>query len=167
MKKIPLTQGKFAIVDDEDFEWLNQWNWQARKYHYTFYAIRKTHRAIRPKVYQCRTILMHREIMRKHYGLFLTKKDDTDHQNRKGLDNRLSNLRVASHQENMRNRGLGCDSTSGHLGVSWRKQRKKWRAYITVSAKQIFLGNFDNKADAIKARKKAEKELFGEFARAI
>ena len=80
----------------------------------------------------------------------------TDHINTNKLDNRKSNLRYATHQENSRNR-------KNVKGYSWEKNKKIWRARITVNYKIIWLGRFKNEKDAIKARRQAEIKYFGKF----
>lgn len=87
-----------------------------------------------------------------------------DHINRNKLDNRRENLRLSSEQDNARNRSKQTNNTSGFIGVYFNKQAKKWRAQITIDFKTTALGQFANKEDAIRARLKAEKEYFGEFA---
>ena len=90
---------------------------------------------------------------------------DWDHIDRNEMNNRRSNLRPCTRQENIRNKSIQSNNTSGIIGISWREDRNKYRAYITVEKrKQIFLGYFHNKEDAIKARLEAEKKYFGEFA---
>src|SRR5437879_4118875 len=109
MKKIPLTQGQFAIVDDADFLELSQFSWYAQKQRHGFYAVR----CIRDEKGNQRTILMHREIMRTQDGF------DTDHINNDKLDNRRENLRICTASQNMQNKDIRSDSTSGFKGVSW------------------------------------------------
>ena len=87
-----------------------------------------------------------------------------DHINRDRLDNRKNNLRIATHQQNTINRSVQSNNISNIPGVSWRKDRNKWRAYIAVNKKQISLGMFKTKEEAIKARKEGEIKYFGEFA---
>lgn len=87
-----------------------------------------------------------------------------DHINRNTLDNRKENLRLATMQQNAMNRSVQPNNTSGVPGVSWRKDRNKWRAFITINGKQKALGLYENKEDAIAARKLAEEKYFGEFA---
>ena len=87
-----------------------------------------------------------------------------DHINRNTLDNRKENLRLATMQQNAMNRSVQPNNTSGIPGVSWRKDRNKWRAFITINGKQKALGLYENKEDAIAARKLAEEKYFGEFA---
>lgn len=88
-----------------------------------------------------------------------------DHADRNEMNNRRCNLRPCTVQENRRNKSTQTNNTSGVSGVSWRKDREVWRAYITVEdRKQIHLGAFKNKEDAIRARLNAENEMFKEFA---
>lgn len=150
MKRIPLTQGKFAIVDDELFEWLNQWKWCAHKNRNTYYAERggKGH------------IQMHREILGLTYG----DGKLSDHINHNGLDNRQSNIRICTNAENLQNQRPQKDKTSKYKGVRWSKVAEKWRAYIKKNKKWSCLGYFANEIDAAKAYNRKAKELFGEFA---
>lgn len=141
MKKIPLTQGKFAIVDDEDFEKINQHKW-----HFSHgYAIRDAGRRKNKK-----HIWMHRLLNNTPDNLI------TDHINRNKLDNRKCNLRTVDWHKNGTNRGLNKNNTSGYKGIIWRKDNKKWQSRIKFNYKQIYLGCFNNIKDAIKARRKAE-----------
>lgn len=87
-----------------------------------------------------------------------------DHINRNPLDNRKSNFRSATAQENARNRSLSSKNTSGYIGVSWDKECLKWAAYIKIDGHIKRIGRFVNKEDAIRARLKAEVEYFKEFA---
>lgn len=80
-------------------------------------------------------------------------------------DNRKSNLRVATNQQNSMNCGLSSNNKSGYKGVHWDKSRNKWIASIKLNYKTIHLGRFDSIEDAINARQKAEIECFGEFMR--
>ena len=87
-----------------------------------------------------------------------------DHVDRNPMNNRKYNLRPATSIENARNRGRFKNNKSGVTGVAWDKKSNKWMSYITVDKKRIYLGFFEGKEDAIKARLQAEKEHFGEFA---
>lgn len=89
---------------------------------------------------------------------------DVDHINHDTTDNRKKNLRIATRSQNMMNRGLQDNNTSGVTGVYWNKGRKKWEVQIGVNSKTIFLGHFTNFDDAVKARKEAENKYFGEFS---
>lgn len=103
---------------------------------------------------KCSQVRMHQLIVGKYY----------DHIDRNPLNNRKYNLRPATMAENNRNQNKPKTNTSGFIGVGWDKDNLKWRSYITVNYKQIKLGRFANKEDAIRARLRAEKEYFGEFA---
>jgi hypothetical protein len=140
-KQIPLTQGQFALVDDEDYKMLNKHKWRALKIGNTYYAARS-------KV----VVFMHRQI------LGLSQGDDkiTDHRNRNGLDNRRLNLRIVGQLENCHNHGAHPHNTSGHNGVYWNKAEKNWHARIVANNKQIHLGRYSDIKDAIKARRQGE-----------
>lgn len=138
MKKIKLTQGKFALVDDEDFDWLNQWKW-----HYDgSYAAHKASK----KVY------MHRLINKTLSGF------QTDHINRDKLDNQRNNLRTVSSSQNSLNITVRTDNKSGTTGVFWRQDRRKWSVYINKDGKRRYLGHHVNLNDAIKIREEIVKE---------
>ncbi len=85
-------------------------------------------------------------------------KNEVDHINGDGSDNRWINLRLVTHTENQRNKRLVENNTSGHVGVSWNKRENKWRSYITVNMKQLHLGYFYDIKNAIEVRKDAEKQ---------
>ncbi len=143
MKKILLTKGKYAIVDDEDYELISQYRWHVTT---SGYAKRYS---------QNKTIYMHRQI----YGDCLI-----DHINQDKLDNRKKNLRPCTRSQNQANRKIPSSNTSGHKGVAYDNQRKKWRSYIRVNGKQKFLGYFDEFHKAVSAYRTAAKQHFGEFA---
>lgn len=145
MKKIPLTQGKYALVDDEDYEYLSQWKWQ---YHPKGYATRRG------------SIKMHRIINQTPIGMV------TDHINGDGLDNRKLNLRSCTQAQNTMNRRLGRNSKSGYKGVVWREKSKDFVVYINANGKRIWLKTYHALEDAVKAREEAEIKYHGEFARA-
>lgn len=154
MKRIPLTQGKFAIVDDADFEWLNQWKWHAiTTARSRCYAAR--HGLIGDKrVY----IYMHRAILAVPKGLV------SDHINGDGLDNRKRNLRVATQNENCKNQMLRGSGSSTYKGVTWDTNRKKWAAQIGNNYQHYGLGRYSDEKKAALAYDKKALELFGEFA---
>ena len=98
----------------------------------------------------------------------INEKDSmVDHINGDSLDCRKSNLRKATNQQNSMNHDKPINNTSGVCGVSWKKDKQRWKAYITLNGKQIHLGYFkENEFElAVKARKEAELKYFGEFAR--
>lgn len=149
MKLIPLTQGKFAKVDDEDFEWLSQWKW----YFTGYYAAREE----RGKDGKQRAIRMHRVIADTPPEL------EVDHINGDKLDNRRVNLRNCVHYQNNFHQGMKKHNTSGYKGII-QINSEKWVAKINVKGKQIYLGSYDDPKDAAKAYDIGAKQYHGEFA---
>ena len=146
MKQIKLTQGKFALVDDSNFEWLSQLKWYARKGVSTWYvACSDGSRKI-----------MHRIIMNTPKGM------DTDHINGNGLDNRKCNLRVCSRSQHHYNR---TPKKGKYKGVNMGGRGRKWQARITVEGKRISLGYYKRQEDAARAYDIVARKYFGEFAR--
>lgn len=90
--------------------------------------------------------------------------EEIDHVNGDKTDNRIANLRAASHAENLRNVKRRADNTSGHPGVSWSRRDKKWYAYIRVDGKTRSLGRHDTLEDAIAARRRGEIAFHATFA---
>ena len=148
-KKIPLTQGKFAIVDAEDFNFLNQWKWFFSDGGYTH---RSQYIRIGKGSYTSKIIRMHRIINNTSDGKI------TDHINRNKLDNRKSNLRTVNKSLNSLNRAAPKNNKSGKTGVSFENWSCTWRAEIKINGKKIRLGRFEKLVDAIKARELAEKK---------
>lgn len=153
-RKIKLTQGKFALIDDCDYELVRPFKWHAKKERTRFYASSsiwngKRHRNIR----------MHRLLLGEScLGL------DVDHKNHDTLDNRRSNLRVCTRSQNIMNTRKRPNKTSKYLGVSKCNKVDRWRSTISKDGKNYHLGNFKSELDAAVAYNKKAKELFGEFA---
>ena len=103
-------------------------------------------------------VIYHRLVWCHYYGKWPESNLVIDHINGNCYDNSIENLRLVSQAENNRNRSTPKDNTSGHIGLYWIKSSSKWRAQIGVNGKDIYLGLFKNKEDAIKARKEAEKK---------
>lgn len=101
---------------------------------------------------------LHRHLLNTPEGF------DTDHINGNKLDNRRSNLRIASRSQNLMNRGKTSNNKSGFKGVCWNKYRQKWHAQITKPDKKKHLGYFTDKNEAAKAYNKASLKYHGEFA---
>jgi hypothetical protein len=154
MKQISLTQGKVAIVDDQDYAYLMQYNWCYMKSGNGGYAMRW----VGPRDHQ-RAIFMH-QIVAARCGI----KDCTDHMNQNKLDNRRNNLRGATSSQNGANRGKNRNNKSGYKGVSWIERLQKWRAYITVNRRQHHLKLWEYKVDAAKAYNQAALKYFGKYA---
>ena len=154
MKEIKLTQGKVAIVDDEDYEYLRQFKWCARNHRgYTWYAQRFSQTVNGKR----RIILMHRYIMDTPDGM------ETDHINHNGLDNRRENLRICTCAENRRNNRIAENNTTGYKGVGYTTDGYI-RAQIRCNNKKHHLGHFKTVEAAAKAYNKAALKYHGEFA---
>lgn len=153
MKRIKLTQGKFTLVDDKDFEYLNQFKWHCLN---IGYAARREF--FNDGTGRSKYVYMHNDIMKPGGSRI-------DHINADKLDNRRENLRFANCSQNQANRpNLNKNNTSGYKGVSWNKKSQKWRAYITVNRKYIHLGHHLDLGLAALAYNQAARQYFGEFA---
>jgi len=150
-KEIPLTKGKMAIVDDDDFERVSKRSWY---YHPNGYAI-NIERVMGHK----KTVYMHRFIIGDIGRL------QVDHQNGNKLDNRKSNLRPCTVNENQANSGKRKKNTSGYCGVSRQGGTKEWYAKIGFNKNTIWLGSYDTPDAAARAYDAAARVAFGEFAK--
>lgn len=154
MKKIPLTQGLFTLVDDDDYPYLSQFSWYAKSSGGdTFYAYRSV-----GSYEKYKKVIMHREIMNPPDGLIV------DHIDGNGLNNQKSNLRICTHAENMHNRRMNRENTSGYKGVCFAKNMNKWLAQIVVGGKKIKIGYYDDLLEAARAYDVAAVHYFGGFA---
>ncbi len=151
MKKIPLTKGKFALVDNEDYESLMQRKWHINNWGYAVSTITLPNKE-RKKLY------MHRVVNKTPAGL------ETDHINRNALDNQKHNLRSATRTQNECNKPAKLNKSSKYKGVGWMKIDNKWRAHIKIGKSRKYLGYFENEIDAAKAYNEAAIKLHGEFA---
>lgn len=142
-----------ALVDDQDYEYLNQWRWCAHKDHNTYYATR----AIRNGK-KTTSIIMHRIILDVPAGM------EVDHIDHNGLNNQRSNIRIATHQQNMAN--LRPWGKSKYLGVSFCNSR----GYVYIKATVYFngknkcLGSFSTEEDAARAYNEFVIKHRGEYA---
>lgn len=153
MSRIPLTQGKVATVDTQDFARVSKFKWHAVKKPGSFYAARSER--FRGKK---RSVWMHQFILRL-YGAQLI-----DHRNGDGLDNTRKNLRPCSQAENIRNSRKRTPALSKFKGVTWDNIRGVWWARILGGGKRRHLGYFSSQCLAARAYDAAAKKYFGEFA---
>jgi hypothetical protein len=150
MREISLTQGRVALVDDEDYERINAHRWYTfkMKHSLTAYAVRKQ---------AGKVIMMHREIAGTPDGML------TDHKDRDGLNNRRDNLRICTHTENHQNEAPRRNKISKYKGVY--RHGGKWQARISINGMRRSLGHHEAEVDAAKAYNMAAVNNFGEFAR--
>jgi hypothetical protein len=152
--KLWLTKGQFTLVDEEDFLFLNQWDWFYFEISKTVgYAARSEKR---------KTKFLHIELMKK-WNKYIEGLE-VDHKDRNELNNTKDNLRMATRQQNLRNKGLQSTNTSGYTGVRYSRQENKYRAYIYINGICKHLCVTSSKEEAIKVRREAEIKYFGEFA---
>ncbi len=154
-KQIPLSgkygTGKFALVDDADYEFLMQWEWYMDSWGYVARTIRLPNK-------KCKKLFMHRIVNNTPDGL------ETDHINRNTIDNQKHNLRSVTSSQNKCNKPAKINTSSKHKGVAWDKRDKKWRAYIRIEKSQKYLGHFKNEIDAAMAYNQSAIKIHGEFA---
>jgi len=147
-KEIKLTKGKFVIVDDDLYEYLNQWKWH---YLSSGYAARRDKKG--------KTILMHRLILQTPEGLL------SDHKDNNRLNNQRSNLRICNDQQNSANSSKQFNKSSIYKGVCWVTEKKTWRAAIKINQKYKFLAYCKTPEEAALIYDEAARKYFGEFAR--
>ena len=156
MKEITLTKGAQAIVDDEDYEWLNQWRWQVDNQGYAKRIISVDGGR--------QAVFMHRLILGLKYGDKLL----ADHINHNSLDNRRCNLRIVNNSQNQANSYAASKNLIGYKGVRYHPlypgHCKAWRAEIRVNRKGIYIGSYETAGEAALAYNKAAIEYFGEYA---
>jgi hypothetical protein len=153
-RTIALTRGLSAIVDEDDFEDLSRFMWQAVPYGTNVYASRHAKNAEGRNS----TILMHRHLLGLEPG-----DRCVDHVDGNGLNNKRENLRIVSKKENAWNRTRKAPGGSSRIkGVS--RDGLRWRARITKEGKTITLGTFDTEESAGAAYEKAARDMFSVFA---
>lgn len=159
MKEIQLDKGRVALVDDEDFEVLNQYKWRVRSFNPDlFYAVRTR---LEKEGFGKAGVSMHRQIMG------LDKKEfrhiHVDHRDHNGLNNQKLNLRKCNLSQNNANR-RSLPHTSKFLGVCYVIERNRWIASISKNNKSILIGRFHSEVEAALAYNKKAIEIHGEFA---
>lgn len=167
MKKIPLTQGKFAIVDDEDFHYLSRfkwriWNGSSKQPNNTIYAARslmfKSPDGVQIGRKKDRWIYMHEEIVPTKQNLL------THHKNGDTLDNRKENLIYISRTGADHRLKKKPNCSSNYKGVWFNKRGKTWGAQIDCNHIKYYLGTFHTEKEAAEVYNKKARELYGEFA---
>ena len=146
---IPLTQGKYALVDAADFKYLSRYKWHALKGSATYYAVRSNAR---------KNIRMHRLITNAPKNMLV------DHIDHDGLNNTRANLRICTKAQNNRNQRPRKNTTSRYKGVHYDKKAKAYYAKIKHKGKRITIGKFKNETEAAKAYDKEAKKRFGKYA---
>lgn len=146
VKRIPLSDGQYALVDAADYAWLSQYHWHLCS---GGYAARSE---------KGKRILMHREIMQPPKGMVV------DHVDGSRANNCRGNLRVCTRAENQRNQRKQRGSACGFKGVGYLKGSKRCHAKVVFEGKTVWLGHFDDEVAAARAYDAKAVELFGEFA---
>lgn len=155
MKKIYLGgayKRLFVMVDDEDYAWLARYSWCRNPGHKTDYAVAR----VDGRVQQ-----MHRLILQPPPGLRV------DHKNGNGLDNRRSNIRLATASQNQQNKPVSTLNRTGFKGVSRAPKpnlRRPFYVQLKIDGRRKNIGWFATAEEAAAAYDKAASELYGEFA---
>lgn len=165
MLLVKLTQNQVALIDEID-EDLLKFKWYA-DYSSSYsnggnFQAKRNSRKSESKRFT--TFRMHRIILERMLGRKLSSDEDVDHINHNPLDNRRSNLRLASRSQNCQNQMKRSTNTSGYKGVHYLKREGKWRARIQCKGKRLLLGDFETAELAACAYDEKAKELFGKFA---
>lgn len=158
MVKVPLTQGAFALIDDEDAQLVLQYKWcmAGSKRNGHFYAWR----SVKVKKGEQKNLSMHRFLMNPPPGMCV------DHINNDGLDNRRANLRIATHAQNIAN-GRFSSGVVPFRGVCVRRRGSvtRYEVKLKLLGKRVYIGTFTTPEEAARAYDAKAREVFGEFAR--
>ncbi|MCJ7777106.1 MAG: HNH endonuclease [Sedimentisphaerales bacterium] len=154
-RKIYLGESEWAILDPQDYYSFGNFKWSLGGNGKKFYATR----GVKNENGEIKIVRLHRQIIEAPDGLLV------DHRNGNGLDNRRTNLRIATQSQNMQNRQKRKNSTSRFIGVWLVKDKDLWESRITYQGKRIWLGRFKSETDAARAYDNAARKYHGEFAR--
>ena len=168
MKILPLNiragnpLGLKCLVDDEDFDYLNNWNWHSEEYRHSgkYYVVRGLYLGGGKKKPEIKFIRLHREIMEAPKWCFV------DHIDGNGLNNQKLNLRLCNNQQNIWNspKSLKRVTSSKFKGVTKCRQTGLWSARLVFNGSGKWLGRHENENDAALAYNEGAKKYFGEFA---
>lgn len=148
----------FTTVDDEDYYWLSQWNWNAVSIKNKLYVRRGKKKSILKSGVKYE-IFLHRVIMKCTDSNLVV-----DHIDNNPLNNQKSNLRICTKAQNNRNTSSHKNSSSKYLGVTYDKARHKWNAQLMVNGKRVLTKRYITEIDAAKAYDAAAKLHVGEYA---
>lgn len=159
MNEIQLTKGQVAVIDCDDFESLSKYRWYAMESKWGFYAAR--HSLVSEEGYPRRTVWMHKEIMHVSIGSPMV----VDHINGNRLDNRKSNLRIVTVEQNCQAfRRKSEHKTSRFRGVTFDRSRNLWMAYIHHDGRMRNLGRFSSEEVAAAIYNHYAPKIFGAYA---
>lgn len=150
MKKIKLTKGQYALVDDDDYGELNKYKWYCTS---EGYAMRRDNKKNKFKV-----LSMHRVLMKARKG------QQIDHINNNTVDNQRQNLRKATRTQNQGNQKMHKNNTSGYKGVCWHKTLKYWVAQLHTKKGKHYSVFCKTKEEAAKKYNEMATKYFGEYA---
>jgi hypothetical protein len=158
MRQLLLTKGYHALVDEDDYYWVSQFNWQAIELDGQVYARRNKKKGIL-KSNEPYEVYLHRVVMK-----CTDKSKVVDHIDHDGLNCQKSNLRICKKDENNRYTSSHKDSVSKHLGVSYDKSRDKWVAQLKHNGVRVLSKRYNTETEAAEAYNKASSEHNKEFA---
>lgn len=160
MLEIPLTKGFVTLISDEDVD-LQEFNWHVEGYNKSYYAIRTIQLAPGTREYTPRKSISMHNVIAQRIGF----NGKIDHKDMNSLNNQRGNLREATHQENMRNKGLRSDNKTGYKGVTYANQQKKYKASIClIKGEKLHLGYYNTPEEAAREYDRVALSYFKEFA---